>query len=121
MKTRLVLCALLLALCALPFAIAAQKPDKIHVVFFQDAAGVQHPYWLDKPVSSSDGMAVREALFGIARAEQAKGDDSFLRAITEGVYTDSGSLCYVTARSGGRVYYCGQCGGGGCAQVKAIR
>lgn len=111
-------CVLLVG--SMTMAATLPTDGKLHVVFFQDAAGVQHPYWLDRPVSFSDALAVRDALFGLARACQAKGDDSFLRALTQGQYTDNGSMCYVTSRSGGRAYYCGQCGGVGCAQVKAI-
>jgi len=100
-------------------AASDKKPDKLHVVFFQDAAGVQHTYMLDKPVSFSDGLAVRSALIGIAHKEHAKGNASFLEA--HWGPQENGSLCYITSRSGGRAYYCGTCGGLGCMSIKLIQ
>lgn len=115
---------LLFALClaVAGSVLAGGRPDNFQVVLFQDATGTQHAYWLDKPVAFSDSLGVSSAIRGLAIKEQLKGSDSFLRAISEGApYTDSGSLCYVTARSGGRVYFCGNCGGAGCAQIKVIQ
>ena len=124
MRKYLLFSALCVTLTGMAMAAWTSKPDKLHVVFFYDAAGAQHTYFLEKPVSFSDGLAVRSAIIGLAQQERIKGAsfaDSFLIAAEGYQYTDSGSLCYISSRSGGRGYYCGSCGYGGCASVKAIQ
>lgn len=115
-RFKLALCALLLALCVLPFTLAGQKDSKVHVIFLDGKA-----YWLDKPVDKADNLATRDALFGLARAEQAKGDDSFLRFLTEGYYVyESGGVCIQRTPSGGGVIGCCTVGGLGCGHLKRI-
>lgn len=138
-RIKFALLALLLTLTALP--LLAWKDDKIHFVDYVDAKGQHHVYALKAPVSGGDALALRGAVIGLAlekrngaeredwsfrnntivRSADASFDsDAFLMAASAGSYTDNGSLCYITMRSGARVYYCGDCGGLGCAQVRAI-
>lgn len=91
----------------------AKMPDKLFLVFYQGKA-----YWFEKPVSTSDDLAVRDAIIRAAIVSQ---DAGFLVTASSPIYTNNGHLCYITTPSGGRAYYCGQCVGGlGCASVKAI-
>lgn len=115
---------LLFALClaVAGTVLAGDKPKKLEVVLFQDAAGTQHVYFLNQPVAFSDALAVDAAIKGLASKEHAKsGDASFLRAVSSGitVYTYSGSVCDFYTFTG-RHMACGQCGGPGCAVVKTI-
>jgi hypothetical protein len=122
-NAKLALCLLLLCLSGIGLTAAWKSDaDKIHFVEFTNAQGERQLYGLGQPVSRGDALALRSEIFAVAQKEQQKGNDAFLRAFTEGgSYTDSGSICYITSRSGGRVYYCGSCSGLGCAQVKAIQ
>ena len=118
-RIRFALLGLLVCLIALPVLIAG--PGKIHFVEFIDVAGARHIYSLKQPVASGDALALRDGVIQLAlerRQSQEKDADAFLLAATAGSYTDSGSLCYITARSGARVYYCGACGGLGCASLR---
>lgn len=98
---------------------ARRSDDRIHFVEFQDAAG-RHLFPLVHPVARDDALALQSGIMDVAKAEQAKGNDSFLRAMTEAnYYPNGGSMCWTPTRSGGRIYYCGACGGPvGCASVK---
>ena len=117
MRKSLLFVALLFGIAAL--AIAGWGPDtKIHFVEFQDANGTRHLFPLGKAVAQSDALGLRSEIMAVAQQQHAKGNASFLDAHWGPQM--SGSLCYITSRSGGRVYYCGQCGGLGCMGIQII-
>lgn len=114
-RIRLSVALLAFCLCALGFVVARDaKPDKIHVVFFQNAKGQPVIHWLEKAAPADDALALRGAVLDAAREE------GVLPSVSGGYYIDSGGICSVTTPSGGRIYYCGDCKGLGCARVKAI-
>lgn len=96
--------------------------DKIHYVSFE-LNGRQHLFALKHPVTRGDNLALRAETWAVASSESSPELRSqLLIAAASFKYTDSGTLCYVTSRSGGRAYYCGNCAGGlGCAQVRATQ
>lgn len=111
MRIRL-LVLFVLVLAAVANLIGAPKPDKIHVVFYQDKA-----YILDKPVDPTDALAFRDAVIGVALKEQ---NPQFIVDASSPIYTDSGCVKIYRTPSGGGIIACGTCPGGlGCARIKS--